>query len=306
MNAARASVVSIVTLDRHGQPLRHGSGFFISEDGDVVTNIHVLEGAKKALIRSADGREGEVVEVMRHLSMVDLAVVSTTIRKSSPIVINYSDRMGVGDGISALAAATDGSVTVSGGSIKGTKLSKLTKIFEITPAVSPGASGGPVVDEEGRAVGVAASYHHLGPDYAFAIPIRFLQKMTKELMPVEALKKPRINIGVKWGSSSVVDIANVHYKTVKYRDDADLTLEGIEFAVRNNSNHALSDMKLVVVYNDFLGKPLSFYPLEVKGPIPAKLGLQGAAKHRVDHWGSKALKPVHGRVELRILDYKVD
>lgn len=55
------SVVTIVALDQNDKPLSLGSGFFINTEGGVVSNHHVLEGSSKAIIKTMDGRTGEVL-----------------------------------------------------------------------------------------------------------------------------------------------------------------------------------------------------------------------------------------------------
>lgn len=67
-----SSVVTIIALDENDQPLSLGSGFFINEIGDIVTNHHVLEGSSKAIIKTAKGDKGTVLEILKDDPALDL------------------------------------------------------------------------------------------------------------------------------------------------------------------------------------------------------------------------------------------
>ena len=68
------SVVTIVAFDPNDQPLSLGSGFFINADGDIASNHHLLEGSTKAIIKTMDGRKGEILEVINDDPELDLLI----------------------------------------------------------------------------------------------------------------------------------------------------------------------------------------------------------------------------------------
>src|SRR3990170_8774498 len=72
------SVVTIVALDENDQPLSLGSGFFINTDGDIATNHHVLEGSAKAIIKTTEGKKGEIIEIVNDDPGLDLLVARTS------------------------------------------------------------------------------------------------------------------------------------------------------------------------------------------------------------------------------------
>ena len=74
------SVVTIVALDKNDQPLSIGSGFFVSADGEIASNHHVLERSAKAIVKTAQGQKGEILEIIKDDPALDLLVVSTTLR----------------------------------------------------------------------------------------------------------------------------------------------------------------------------------------------------------------------------------
>jgi len=77
------SIVVIVTYGRNGSMLGQGSGFFVDQEGDVVTNFHVLQGASRAVVKTADGKEHAVQNVLAEDKEGDLVRVSVEISKEA-------------------------------------------------------------------------------------------------------------------------------------------------------------------------------------------------------------------------------
>ncbi len=300
------SVVSIVVFDKFGLPLRRGSGFFVSKDGDVLTNHHILQGGVKAIVFTSKGVEGDVLTVKRHRSSADLALLKTTSRDTFPLTIDFSNTLDVGDEVTIIGGSTEENKTIaSKGKVVNLKKSGFKKFFEVTAPITPGASGGPVFSNDGNVIGVAASYPHLGPEFNFVIPIKYMKLMVGVHTKISKLQKTKINIDTKVSTRSLIDIHSVHYDAVKYRNRKDITLNGMDFVVQNNSKFAIKNLKLILIYKDFFGKMLSHSNVNIEGPIPAKLAIQLNKKHRVNHWANRSIPFIHGKTDLRILDYEI-
>jgi S1-C subfamily serine protease len=148
---AAKSVVTIFAGDGHG------SGFVISEDGYVLTNSHVVEGAKFIKAKIADGKEilGEVVRSDRRR---DVALVKLSNAKLVPLAVRM-DRPEIGSEVFAIGSpflpALEG--TLTRGIISGYRSDSGYDLIQSDATVAPGSSGGPLVDNQGAVVAITVS-----------------------------------------------------------------------------------------------------------------------------------------------------
>ena len=170
-----------------------GSGFVIRQDGYLVTNAHVVEGAERIQIRLADGRrlEGRVIG---HDERVDLALVKIEAKGLPVAALGDSNRLRVGEFVMALGHPFGLDQTVSFGIVsrKGAPLTVAAPGFDFIQtdaAVNPGNSGGPLVNMAGEVVGVNSMAARNG-SIGFAIPVN----LVKGLLPQLAEKGK-----VEWG-----------------------------------------------------------------------------------------------------------
>ena len=136
-----------------------GTGFFVSENGHILTNHHVIDGCTKVDVTRV-GLPPAQARVVASDKTNDLAILSSDIRSSD--VPNLSVRTRIGDNVyvygfplSGLLATTGnftiGNVTATAG------LADDTRMLQISAPVQPGNSGGPLVDQYGNVVGVIVS-----------------------------------------------------------------------------------------------------------------------------------------------------
>ena len=170
-----------------------GSGFIIRQDGFLVTNAHVVDGADRIQIRLADGRrfEGRVVG---HDERVDLALVKIDAKGLPVAALGDSNRLRVGEFVLALGHPFGLDQTVSFGIVsrKGAPLLVAAPGFDFIQtdaAVNPGNSGGPLVNMAGEVIGVNSMAARNGT-IGFAIPVN----LVKGLLPQLAEKGK-----VEWG-----------------------------------------------------------------------------------------------------------
>ena len=135
-----------------------GSGFFFGDRGWIATNAHVVRGAKRVTILLYDGSQMQGDVVGRN-GFVDLAVIQIS-REDSLEGLDFadSDRVRVGEDVLALgfpSGGTGGTVTVTKGivSAKGVRPDDVEYI-QTDAAINPGNSGGPLINAEGKVVGV--------------------------------------------------------------------------------------------------------------------------------------------------------
>jgi S1-C subfamily serine protease len=181
------SVVTIVALDQNDQPLSLGSGFFINTEGDIATNHHVLEGSAKAIIKTMDGRKGEILEIINDDPELDLLIAKTSIKNINPIPFGDSDTITIGEEIIAIGNPAGLEGTVSNGIVSGIRKSEGFKLIQITAPISPGSSGGPVFNSTGKVIGVATAYLDIGQNLNFAMPVNYLKSLKPSSMKLSSL-----------------------------------------------------------------------------------------------------------------------
>lgn len=163
-----------------------GSGFIIGSDGTILTNAHVVEGAKKITVRLHDKREFEARIVGRDLR-TDVAVIKIAATGTLPTIkVGDSDNLEVGEWVMAVGNpfGLDNSVSSGIVSAKGRHIGEAyDRLIQTDAPLNPGSSGGPLVNLDGQVVGVnKAIVSQMGGGsigISFATPIN----LVKEILP---------------------------------------------------------------------------------------------------------------------------
>ncbi len=168
--SVKPSVVAIntevITYDIFNRPSTQesaGSGWIIDEDGLIVTNAHVVEGAKSITITLADGRTFPA-ETVRTDPHTDLAVIKINAQNLPTANIGDSSRLRVGDWLVAIGnplglgiSAKEGIVSRLEVSITVSLGQTLYELIETSAAINPGNSGGPLVNMKGEVIGITSA-----------------------------------------------------------------------------------------------------------------------------------------------------
>jgi S1-C subfamily serine protease len=166
-----------------------GSGFVLSEDGYVVTNNHVVEGASEIGVTLDDGTT-ETAELVGADPRADLAVLHIERTDLTPLALGDSDEIRVGDFVVAIGNALDlgDEPTVTGGLISAKDRtipdpngSVLVDLIQTDAAISPGNSGGPLLDMTGHVVGINTAVAGQGQNIGFAIAINRASELIDQL-----------------------------------------------------------------------------------------------------------------------------
>jgi S1-C subfamily serine protease len=153
---ALKSVVTVETKDGLGKPVGQGSGFIVNRDGNVVTNYHVIQGATSGEIRFPDGASYFVEGLVASNPERDLALlkIKTTSSEFRFLSLGDSDRVEVGEQVVAIGSPLGLEATVSPGFISGVREVDGLKLLQTTAPISPGNSGGALINLAGEVVGV--------------------------------------------------------------------------------------------------------------------------------------------------------
>jgi S1-C subfamily serine protease len=190
---------------------RSGTGFFVSSEGHLITNHHVIDGC--VAIKAADSSGATVsARVVQASKSDDLALLKADIKPGSTAVFRDSNRLVQGETVIAygypLSGILDSSGNVSTGLITALSGSgQNVRQMQISAAVQPGNSGGPLVDSRGAVIGVVVSKLN-----AFLVA-----KLTDDI-------PQNINFAIKApGVTALLEASGVDYKTTRSTQELPVT-----------------------------------------------------------------------------------
>jgi hypothetical protein len=169
---ARPGVVLITAKDG-SSTIGRGSGFLVSEDGVLVTNRHVVEGATSLQVQLASGEIFDRVLFVSEDERRDLVVLRIPGSRLSPLIIADDRSVEVGDPVYVMGNPLGLEGTFSDGLVSARRVLDGVALIQITAPISPGSSGGPVLDHSGRVIGVATLSMREGQNLNLAVPARY-------------------------------------------------------------------------------------------------------------------------------------
>lgn len=207
-----------------------GSGVVISQDGYIVTNNHVIDGATKIEVVMNDNTTHEATLVGTDPA-TDIALIKIDAGGLKTIPFGDSDNLRLGEWVLAIGSPFDLRSTITAGivSAKGRSMPNYTGQFKVESfiqtdaAVNPGNSGGALVNKTGELVGInTAIISQTGQyaGYSFAVPVNIVKKITGDLLQYGKVRRAVLGVrmmtvdekvasGMKLSSASGVYISEV-------------------------------------------------------------------------------------------------
>ncbi len=194
-----------------------GSGFFLSSDGYVLTNNHVVEAAatRGTITVAISTGKKYTAKIVGRDSSYDLAVLKIDVTGAPTLQLGDSDKVAVGDAVIAIGSPLGLAGTVTSGIISAKNRpvttgsdsgeSSFINALQTDAAINPGNSGGPLVDATGAVVGVNSAIASLGSSaggqsgsigLGFAIPINQGKKTAEQLIKTGSATYPIMGIAV--------------------------------------------------------------------------------------------------------------
>lgn len=168
-----------------------GSGFIISEDGYVLTNNHVIDGADEILVR-LNNRQEFIAEVLGTDEQSDLALLKIEGSDLPTVKFAQPDTLEVGDWVLAIGSPFDldysasaGIVSAIGRNLPNNSGQNYVPFIQTDVAINPGNSGGPLFNLDGEVVGVNAQIYTQSGGFmglSFAIPSTVAQDVVEQLL----------------------------------------------------------------------------------------------------------------------------
>ena len=295
------STVLLVMEDTNGQPLSLGSGFFVG-DGQIATNLHVVEGATRGYAKLVGKEtkfniEGYTAIDEKH----DLIILKVAAYGAKIVSLGNSDLVQVGETIYAVGNPRGLEGTFSQGIISSIRPVGIDKLIQMTAPLSPGSSGGPVLNHKGEVIGVSVLTIRNGQNLNFAIPSHYLKTLLTKVGYVKPLSQAKSAKGkrsllAEFGSQSTEGVTGG--KLTWQRAYNGWTLS---FSMHNRLRENVRNVHYYVIFYDELGDPIDVQTITTNPYmlIPAGLAKRFSIKVSEDIYG------LTKRVEFRILDFEI-
>lgn len=170
----KPATVQIMALDENWTPIKSGTGFFISPDGLVVTNYHVIQGAAHLAARTNEGATFEFQRVVAQPQGIDIAILKFSADGASFLKLGKSTDAVEGQQVIVIGSPEGLQGTVSEGIISAFRENR--SMIQITAPISHGSSGSPVIDQNGQVIGVATLVAREGQNLGFAIAVEEVER----------------------------------------------------------------------------------------------------------------------------------
>ena len=191
-----------------------GSGFIISEDGYILTNSHVVEGADEIKVSLSDRREYEAILVGLD-EKADVALLKIKAEGLPQVKIGTSDLLKVGEWVVAIGSpfqlnfsVTAGIVSAKGRSIPNGSDSTYVPFIQTDVAINPGNSGGPLFNLSGEVVGINSQIYTRSGGYmgvSFSIPIDYAMDIADQLRSQGKVSRGWLGVSIQEITSDLAE-----------------------------------------------------------------------------------------------------
>lgn len=296
------SVVLVLMDDAKGQPISLGSGFFVP-GGYVATNAHVVRGASRGLVRMVGKPDkGEITGIVAMDAARDLVILAVKGVSGPALPLGQSNQIMVGEEVFAIGNPQGLEGTISQGIVSGVRRIANTDILQVTAPISPGSSGGPVLNQKGQVVGVAVATFRGGQNLNFAIPVGYLSALLtqpKSNAPLNSLAatKEKNSPLSEMGPSILEGVTSSNLVCEPHGDFTQCS-----WSLLNKLRSPVRDVRQLMILWSKAGEPLDTWELHQEGVIRPGLAIRFYPKRSIP----ATLKKMTSKIEVRVLDFVVE
>jgi regulator of sirC expression with transglutaminase-like and TPR domain/S1-C subfamily serine protease len=180
----RPSLAVITVRGRDGKSGGLGTGFVISADGLIATNRHVIGEGRSITVEMADGKRYVATAVHASDRALDLAVVRIAARDLQPLALGDSGKLPDGLPVVAMGNPHGLKHSVVAGVVSGRRDIDGRPMIQVAIPIEPGNSGGPLLDMQGRVLGIMTIKSLVTPNLGFAVGVNSLRPLLARPNPV--------------------------------------------------------------------------------------------------------------------------
>ncbi len=200
-----------------------GSGFVVDKNGYIVTNAHVVEGADSVDVSFDENGDSVPADVKGVDTSADLAVLKvdpSKVENLTPIPLGDSSKAQVGDPVIAVGNPFGLSRTVTTGIVSGLQREiqapngfTISNVIQTDASINPGNSGGPLLDANGRVIGINSQIATGGGQgsvgIGFAVPINTAKKLLPDLKAGETVQRAYLGVQMQGVTKQLADDLNL-------------------------------------------------------------------------------------------------
>lgn len=190
------------------EPESQGSGFIVRPDGYIYTNHHVIQGAEKIKVRLKDGRTFDARVIGTPDDKTDVAVIKIDAVGLPVVELGNSDAIRPGEWTIAIGAPFNLDYSVTVGVLSGKVRDRIgatiyEEYLQTQATINPGNSGGPLLDIDGRVIGINTlirtrpGFNFYNANVGFAIPINLARKVGELLITKGKVERPWLGIDIR-------------------------------------------------------------------------------------------------------------
>jgi len=212
-----------------------GSGFIIQQDGVILTNAHVVDGADSVTVTLKDGRRFTGT-VLGGDELTDVAVVKISANNLPTVSVGNSDQLKPGEWAIAIGNPLGLDNTVTAGIISATDRSssdvgvpdKRIGFIQTDAAINPGNSGGPLLNQQGQVIGMNTAIIGRAQGLGFAIPINRAQQIANALIANGKVDHPYLGVQMATLTPSIRERLNTDSNSpVRVQADQGVVIVGV-------------------------------------------------------------------------------
>ena len=264
-----------------------GSGFIVSADGIILTNAHVVSGAKEVTVKLTDRREFRA-KVLGADTKTDIAVLKIAASNLPVATLGKTSDLKVGEWVLAIGSPFGFENTVTAGvvSAKGRSLpdDSAVPFIQTDVAINPGNSGGPLFNARGEVVGINSQIYTRSGGYqgvSFAIPIDVANKIKNQIVATGKVEHARLGVAVQEVNQAFAD---------------SFKLDKPEGALVSMVEKGGPADKAGLQPGDVI-RQVNGQPIVSSGDLPAVIGLAAPGDTvKLDVWRQGAAKEINARL----------
>lgn len=183
------AIYLIKTFDEDGEPIGSGTGFNIESSGIIVTNYHVIQGATTIKCSVNNSTTYDVQYILNYNVMKDIAILKLKDTSNLPFLsLGDSDKLELAEEVVAIGNPLELQNSVSTGIVSGLRVLFGMSYIQTSAAISPGNSGGPLINSYGEVIGITTMSMANTQNINFAVPINSVKKLfpTAAMIPLIA------------------------------------------------------------------------------------------------------------------------
>lgn len=180
----KPSVVKVMQEGREGLD-GLGTGFVVSEDGLIATNLHVIGEARRLEVEMSDGTKHEVTEITATDAHWDLALLRISAKNLKPLPLADSDHIKQGQPVVAMGNPEGLAFSIVDGVVSEyPDVVREVPMIRLAMPIERGNSGGPLLDRQGQVLGLITMKHTITDNLGYAMPVNELKHLIAKPNPV--------------------------------------------------------------------------------------------------------------------------